>query len=210
MKYYIILLCVAGLCIDQATAQENERASFQIGIKAGGNYSNVYDAEAEDFNTDGKLGFVAGGFMSIPLGSMFGIQPEVLFSQKGFKAEGRLLGSSYKLTRTTNFIDVPIFFTVKPIDKLTILLGPQFSYLTKQKDVLENSLTSVEQIKEFNNENLRKNILGASFGLNFNLSKIVFGARACFDLYTNHGDGTSTTPRYKNAWVQATVGFRLF
>lgn len=210
MKYIIIVLSFIAICSYKVNAQENERASFQIGIKAGGNYANVYDEQTEDFNADSKLGFVAGGFMSIPLGSMFGIQPEVLFSQKGFKAQGILLGSSYKLTRTTNFIDVPIYFTVKPMDKLTILLGPQFSYLTKQKDVLETSLTSVEQTQEFKNENLRKNILGASFGVNFNLSQFVLGARACFDLYNNHGDGTSTTPRYKNAWLQATVGFRLF
>lgn len=210
MKYIIIVLSFIAICSYKVNAQESERASFQIGIKAGGNYANVYDEQTEDFNADSKLGFVAGGFMSIPLGSMFGIQPEVLFSQKGFKAQGILLGSSYKLTRTTNFIDVPIFFTVKPMDKLTILLGPQFSYLTKQKDVLETSLTSVEQTQEFKNENLRKNILGASVGVNFNLSQFVLGARACFDLYTNHGDGTSTTPRYKNAWFQATIGFRLF
>lgn len=180
-----------------------------MGFKAGANLSNVYDARGDNFNADAKFGFVGGVFIAVPLGNTFGIQPEVLFSQKGFKANGTLLGNPYTLTRTTNFIDVPIYLTIKPMNSLTILLGPQFSYLTQQKDVLETSSSSVEQLQEFKNENLRKNILGASLGVNLNINKVVVGARANWDLYTNHGDGTSTTPRYKNAWVQATLGFRL-
>ncbi len=147
--------------------------------------------------------------MAIPLGQYAGVQSEVLFSQKGFKAKGSLLGSSYNLTRTTNFIDIPIYFAIKPLNSLTILAGPQFSYLLKQKDEFENSALSFEQSEVFKNENLRKNILSASLGVNFNLTRTVIGLRASWDLYRNHGDGTSTTPRYKNAWFQATAGYRL-
>lgn len=210
MRHFLVLLLIAGITINNVAAQEDDRAAFQIGIKAGANLSNVYDTQGDDFEADGKFGFVAGAFMTIPLGSTFGVQPEVLFSQKGFKAKGNLLGGSYDLTRTTNFIDVPIYFTIKPLSTLTLLVGPQFSFLTKQKDVFENSITSFEIEEEFKNENLRKNIFGASLGINLNISKVVLGARASWDLYNNHGDGTSTTPRYKNVWVQTTLGFRLF
>lgn len=205
-----MLLCLVGLLTNSAFAQEDGRNEFQIGIKAGANLANVYDTEGEDFNADGKFGFVAGGFLIIPLGTTFGVQTEVLFSQKGFKAQGSLLGSSYSLTRTSNFIDVPIYFTIKPLSTLTLLVGPQFSFLTKNKDVFENSLTSYEQSQEFNNANLRKNILGVSLGANINISKTVLGFRGGWDLYTNHGDGNTTTPRYKNVWLQTTLGFRLF
>jgi hypothetical protein len=33
--------------------------------------------------------------------------------------------------------------------------------------------------------------------------------RGSWDLKNNNGDGTSTTPRYKNVWYQATVGYRF-
>jgi len=46
-------------------------------------------------------------------------------------------------------------------------------------------------------------------GVDINLVNIVLGARVGLDMYNNNGDGTSTTPRYKNVWAQATVGFRL-
>lgn len=211
MKHLIILLCLTGFITNQAIAQDDDnRNAFQLGFKAGVNYANVYDAEGEDFTADGKLGFVAGAFMSIPLGSMIGVQPEVLFSQKGFKANGTLLGSSYDLKRTTTYIDVPIFLAIKPTSTLTILAGPHFSFLMKQKDEFENSLTSFEQSEVFKNEDLRKNTLGLSLGFDFNLNRAIIGARGGWDLFKNHEDGTTTTPRYKNAWLQATVGLRLF
>ena len=210
MKHIIIIIIFTAFAIQNVKAQEDDRAAFQIGIKAGANLANVYDTDGENFKAESKFGFVAGAFMSIPLGTTFGVQPEVLFSQKGFKGQGSLLGTSYNLTRTTNFIDVPIYFAIKPLSTLTLLVGPQFSFLTKQKDVFENAITSIEVEEEFKNENLRKNIFGVSLGVNLNISKIVLGARASWDLYNNHGDGTSTTPRYKNAWLQATLGFRFF
>jgi hypothetical protein len=200
-----LMIIFAGNCV----AHDVGRNNFQMGVKAGANYANVYDEQGDDFNADGKFGFAGGVFMAIPLGQYAGVQPEVLFSQKGFKAKGSLLGSSYNLTRTTNYIDIPIYFAVKPLNSLTILAGPQFSYLLKQKDEFENSASSFEQSEVFKNENLRKNILSASLGVNFNLTRTVIGLRASWDLYRNHGDGTSTTPRYKNAWFQATAGYRL-
>lgn len=191
-------------------AQSNDsRSSFHFGIKAGLNFANVYDEQGEAFRADGKTGFAGGVFMTIPLGEMFGVQPEVLFSQKGFKATGSLLGTNYGLTRTTNFIDVPLYFTVKPLPLLTILAGPQFSYLIRQKDEFNSELGSADQIKEFENDNIRKNILGAALGLDVNFDPLVIGLRAGWDLSTNNGDGSSQTPRYKNGWVQLTLGYRF-
>lgn len=210
MNKVLLAFITTVIFCNLSMAQDDSQAKLHLGIKAGTNYANVYDSQGEEFNADGKFGWVAGGFLSIPISSVIGVQPEVLFSQKGFKATGRLLGSSYELTRTTDYIDVPLYLSIKPISVLTIVVGPQFSFLTKQKDVLTTSGSSVQQTQEFKNDNIRKNILGISSGIDLNLSQLVLSARAGWDLYNNNGDGTSTTPRYKNAWVQATLGFRLF
>jgi len=210
MKKIILLITVIAFMANYVVAQDNDsRSQFTFGIKAGGNFANVYDEQGEEFRADGKLGFAGGVFVTIPIGSLFGVQPEFLFSQKGFKATGSLLGSNYGLTRTTDFIDVPLFLTVKPLPVLTILAGPQFSYLMKRKDVFNSEAGSVEQIQEFKNDNIRKNIFSAALGFDVNLSPVVVGARAGWDLSTNNGDGSSQTPRYKNAWVQATLGYRF-
>lgn len=179
------------------------------GFKAGLNYSRVYDAKGEEFKIDGKLGMAAGVFISIPVGKYLGFQPEILFSQKGFKATGSVLGSNYEFTRTTNFIDIPLLVTLKPSASVTILAGPQYSYLIKQKDVFANAILSGVQEQEFNNDNLRKNILCFLGGIDINLYQLVLGVRAGWDFQDNNGDGTATTPRYKNVWYQATVGIRF-
>jgi hypothetical protein len=188
----------------------NAQSGFVFGVKGGANYSNQYDSKNSDFTATSKFGFAAGAFLNIPLGQYLGVQPEILFSQKGFKAEGKVLGSPYDLTRTTNYIDVPLLLTIKPIEYVSIVVGPQYSYLIKQTDVFSNNLFTSEQTKEFTNENLRKNVLGFVGGLDVNAKSVVIGLRAGWDVQNNNGDGTSNTPRYKNAWTQLTVGFRLY
>src|SRR4051812_7798044 len=109
MKKTIITLIAASLTI-AVKAQDNKtdfRSQFTAGCKVGGNYSNVYDSYGESFHSDPKVGFATGVFMTLPIGKFFGIQPELLFSQKGFKATGRILDDSYSFSRTTNYIDIP-------------------------------------------------------------------------------------------------------
>ena len=184
------------------------RSNIILGAKLGANYSNVYDSEGEDFVADAKLGFVAGGFVTIPLGKLFAIQPEVLYSQKGFKGSGTLLGSPYSFTRTTDYLDVPIFVAIRPSEYFTILAGPQFSYLMSQKDEF-NGVVNQTQQDDFNNDNIRKNTLCFIGGVDVSFDKLVIGARAGWDLKNNNGDGTSDTPRYKNYWYQLTLGYKF-
>lgn len=191
----------------QSTIDNRETLSF--GLKLGANYSNVYDSENEDFVADAKFGLAAGAFVAIPFGKFIGIQPEVMYSQKGFKSTGTYFGSSYEMTRTTDFIDVPLLFAVKPIEQVTVLFGPQFSYLLKQKDEFTGGTISSTQQQEFDNDDITKNIMGLTGGVDINVDKLVFGLRTGWDIKTNEGDGNSSTPRYKNMWYQATVGYKF-
>lgn len=190
-------------------AQSDFREELSLGLKVGLNYSNVYDSEGEEFDADGKVGFAGGVFLSIPIGPFLGIQPELLLSQRGFKGSGVILGSDYEFTRTTTYIDLPILVAIKPSAEITLLVGPQYSYLVKQKDVFTSSGNSVAQEEEFENDDIRKNILCFVGGADFNFSQTVFGLRAGWDVTNNNGDGTSSTPRYKNVWLQASLGYRF-
>lgn len=180
-----------------------------IGAKAGGNLSNIYDSKSEGFQADPKLGLALGAFITIPVGNFLGIQPELLFSQRGLRGSGSILLSPYSFTRTTNHIDVPILLAIKPIPVLTLLVGPQYSYLISQSYKFNNEFLNIDQQEEFKNENIRKNTFCITGGFDINLNHFVISARAGWDLMDNNGDGTSTTPRYKNTWTQATIGFKL-
>jgi hypothetical protein len=213
MKKIIVLIAMFASLTADIRAQENRtdfRGRFLAGLKAGVNYSNVYDSRGEEFRTDPKLGLAVGAFFAIPLGTYLGLQPEVLFSQKGFKSTGRILGSSYNLTRTSNYVDIPLFFAFKPSEFITLLAGPQFSYLIKQTDAFANTTTTIEQEKEFGKADIRKNTLCVTGGVDLTIKHIVLGARVGWDVQDNNADGTSTTPRYKNVWYQATIGYRFY
>ncbi|MBC7862452.1 MAG: PorT family protein, partial [Bacteroidia bacterium] len=172
MKKIILTIAAVATLAGTSIAQENVtdfRRKLMFGVKAGLNYSNVYDTKGESFQADPKAGFATGAFLSIPIGTYLGIQPEILLSQKGFRATGRILGSTYSFTRTTTYMDVPLFFLLKPSEFITIMAGPQFSYLIKQRDVFTNGSTSIAQENEFANDNPRKNIMGLAGGLDINL-----------------------------------------
>lgn len=219
MKKSIFIVIVSIVVHIGAKAQEtvkaksdsdiDTRSNIILGVKLGTNYSNVYDSEGQDFVADAKLGFVAGGFVTIPLGTLFAIQPEVLYSQKGFKGSGTLLGSPYSYTRTTDYLDIPLFVAVRPSEYISILAGPQFSFLMSEKNEFTSATVNTTQEQAFNNDNIRKNTFCLIGGVDVNLSKLVIGARAGWDLKTNNGDGTSDTPRYKNMWYQLTLGYKF-
>lgn len=213
-KFLFIILSLAGItsAVYAQDSDDDARGKFAGGIKIGGNYSNVYDSEGEDFTADGRIGLATGGFLHIPIGKLIGIQPEILFSQKGFNGTGRISGVSYDLKRTTNYLDVPVFFAVKPMPQFTLLAGPQFSYLMSQRDELSHpsSTWTIVQEKEFENEDVRKNTLCFVGGFDINIDHAVLSARAGWDLQNNRSDGSSSIPRYKNVWVQATIGLRLY
>jgi len=209
MKKIILVIVAFTFLANIINAQDNNtdlRDKLQFGLKAGINFSNVYDAKDQEFNADFKVGFAAGAFLTIPIGKYIGLQPEILFSQKGYKATGTFLTIPYEFTHTTNYIDVPLLFALKPSTIITLLAGPQYSFLVKQKDVFSSGGFTDSQVKEFQND---KSVFCFLGGIDINLDQFVLGLRAGWDLQNNNGDGTSTNPRYKNVWYQATIGFRF-
>jgi hypothetical protein len=208
MKRMILILISATFITSNIVAQD-DRSKISIGVKAGANYSNVYDSDGDEFNADSKIGFAGGVFVAIPIGHFLGFQPELLFSQKGYNSNGSVLGIDYELSRTSNYIDVPLLLAIKPSSSITILAGPQYSYLIKQTDVFKNPISDMTVEEEFDNENIRKNTMGLVGGLDVNIDDFVIGARVAWDLFDNNGDGTSTTPQYKNVIGQITLGYRF-
>jgi hypothetical protein len=76
----------------------------------------------------------------------------------------------------------------------------------KQKDVFTSGSLTVNDEQNFEND---KSVLCFVGGIDINLEQFVLGVRAGWDLQNNNGDGTSSNPRYKNVWYQATLGFKF-
>jgi hypothetical protein len=210
-KFFSLSVFLFALCaMSQAQFTEVDmREQLSVGVKAGLNISNVWDKQTQDFQADAKAGFAGGIFISIPIGMYLGFQPEVQLSQKGYRASGTLFSAPYSFTRTSTYVDVPLLVQIKPARFLAVLVGPQYSYLVHQKNAYAVGDANFVQQDAIDNENIRKNILGVVGGLDITLSHLVIAPRIGWDLLNNNGDGSSTTPRYKNRWVQLTVGVRI-
>lgn len=204
----MMMLCALSV-IGFIAQSQDRRQNLELGAKAGINVSNVWDTEGQAFEADSKIGFAGGVFLGIPIGTLIGLQPEVLISQKGFKGSGMLLSFPYTFKRTTTYLDVPLQLQIKPSEFLTIVGGPQFSYLLNQKDEYTFGTNSTEQEEAFDNDNIRKNIFGFVGGFDLIYQSLVFSGRIGWDFQSNNGDGTSETPRYKNQWLQFTLGFKI-
>lgn len=191
-------------------AQDNDlRSNFGIGIKAGTNYANVWNTEGEQFDADGKFGAAAGVYLTIPLGKLLAIQPEVMFSQKGYQASGEFLGVNYKSVRTANWLDVPMLLSIRPASFLSVVAGPQFSFLLSQNDKFTAGDFTESQQENFENNDWRKFMLGLHAGVDINIKNFTISPRAMVDFLDNRGEGTATDPEYKNFAIQLTLGYRF-
>lgn len=180
-----------------------------VGLKAGTNLSNSYYAQG-DFNTQPVYGFAGGGFLIIPLSKYLGMQTEVIYSQKGFKSREGSFTAEDNLVRTNSYIDIPLMITVRPFCPLTFVAGPNFSYLIKQTDTFSDGTGSVFKSEDFKSNNIRRNTIGAVMGADINIWNLVLSGRCGFDIQSNYRDLPASAPRYKNIWLQGTIGFRIF
>lgn len=215
IKIFTLIACLfaTSVLVAQDASSSNatdSRNDLQIGFKGGANYSNLYDIRAQNFSANPLFGPVFGGFLSVPIGTYLGIQPEVLYSAKGYSGQGSdLINGSYSYNSRLNYLDVPILLQFKPSPNLYLLGGPEYSYLLSSSYTFTNGVTSETTQKNFQNDNLRRNVFGLIFGFDLNFGQLTLGARVAWDLQDNNGDGTSSMPRYRNVWGQLTLGFRL-
>jgi hypothetical protein len=105
-------------------------AQTTIGVKGGINLADV-STNIEDISdlVDSKTGFVGGGFVTFGLGGLFAVQPELLYSQKGFKADEGMASAQLN----TNYFEIPVL--LKAQLKLAMLrpavyAGPVVSFET--------------------------------------------------------------------------------
>ncbi len=187
------------------------QAQTTIGVKGGINVANI-STSATDLPDviDSKTGFVGGGFVTFGFG-LLAIQPELLYSQKGFKAEE--LGQTAQLG--TNYIEIPVL--LKAQFKLAMLrpaiyAGPVVSFETGcNLDVLGVSF-SCDDDEGFVDR--KTTDWGAAFGANldFFLGPVTLLLDARYQLgLANLADVADSDESVKNrVWqIMAGVGWTL-
>ncbi|MCC3155608.1 PorT family protein [Hymenobacter sp. 15J16-1T3B] len=192
-----------------ATAPAAHAQGVRIGIKAGANYSNIAGDVTDEDRFENKFGFHGGLLLNADLtgDGFFSIQPELLYSQKGYKNGDfqRTLGPlqyQFKGTVNYNYLDLPILAKINA-DGLFFELGPQFGYLLKIKDHTEftsnvpgatYSSTSIQDL-----DNVNRFELGYAAGLGYQAESGPMIGLRYNGAFTDFAKDAYQSGSYKNA-----------
>ncbi len=191
-------------------ASNAQTLDVRLGLKTGMNYSNTFGTSGESFSTEPKFGFAIGTSLSFPINKTIGIQPEVLYSQKGFHGTGIIFGEPYSVTRTTGHFDFPLQIIIKPFKFLSLLAGPQYSFLSSTKDDFHGSQLTTEQKQQITINNHRKNMVSLVLGTDIKVNHFLLSGRLGWDMGENSTTSSATSFRYKNKWTQITIGYMFY
>lgn len=125
------------------------------GVKAGLNLSSIGGESIED--VDLRLGIHIGLLGRLELTEKFALQPEIQYSQRGFKSDAEVGGfdpsdpnlptglSTVEFNSRFDYVDVPLIVRYKLTDFLTIEGGPQVGFfLSERAQVDGNELDDEE------------------------------------------------------------------
>ena len=112
-------------------------ASSSIKGDAPNSLNNLLDFTNGAVTSSGHTGLFAGGFVSIPLGSVMSVEPSISYAQKGYNLRGELnikgaefIGANAQAKLTTHYIDMPVVLKAN-MNGFQVFAGPQVSYLAK-------------------------------------------------------------------------------
>jgi hypothetical protein len=118
------------------------------------NLTDVLDFSNGMVTTQPVNGIYAGGFVEVPVGGIFSVQPGVYYSQKGYEMRGELTGKSLDFlsagagaTVRSHYIDLPVLVKAEVAKGLQVFAGPQVSYLVKNDLKVDAGLLGVSLFK---------------------------------------------------------------
>lgn len=102
MRVWLAILVIFG-----AAASASAIEVSGLGIKAGVNFAKLTGPDV-DANWTTRTALVVGAFLTLKFNDVLGIQPEILYSQKGPKWDAPLNGVAFVGTVNLSYLDIPI------------------------------------------------------------------------------------------------------
>jgi hypothetical protein len=217
-----LLSLAAGAALLALAATPSAHAqSIRFGLKAGANLSNLSGDLVNQSQYNNRFGFHGGVMVNFGLANdLISIQPEVLYSQKGFKYADQsytVLGNTYRNTGSVryDYLDVPVLVRLK-VSGVFFEVGPQYSYLmnisTDRTQTYNGNVVSTAGSGTTNLDNVNRNELGYVGGLGFQSSQgFLLGVRynGAFTDFAKDGYSNNDFKNARNSAFQAYVGFLL-
>jgi Outer membrane protein beta-barrel domain len=134
LKSLFITLTLVLLLKSLAFSQTEEfKTTYSFGIKQGINYSSVLFNPR--LNQGIMLGYNGGLVYKFHNEKLFGLQLELIFSQKGWTEDLDTINNSY--SRKLNYLEIPLITQIifgKRSTKIYVNLGTSFGYLLSESE----------------------------------------------------------------------------
>lgn len=163
-----------------------------IGIKGGVNFASVHGSDKDKFgSTNSHTSFHAGVFAQFGFNDFFSLQPELLYTRKGYERQD----SVFRL----DYLEVPVLAVFNISDNFSVHLGPQVGIMVSGK--VEDEEIDLEPYNTFD--------YGLSAGLEGSLDRFRLGTRYVHsfgDLRKEDSSGNSIDENIKNGVIQVYLG----
>jgi len=105
-----------------------------FGLKGGLNIATAYGKHDTFYSEPAKINtFHAGAYVQFSITDNFSLQPEILFSRKGFEAfNSGVAGGNTKFV--FDYFDVPLLLSFRVFNNISLQLGPQASVMMTVKE----------------------------------------------------------------------------
>jgi hypothetical protein len=124
-----ILSCIG---LSTGTLRAQAQVKFDAGVKGGLNLASVNSSAALVVSKGSVINYHGGVYAMVKIGSVFAIQPEVIYSGEGQEYKYFVSGfPSYK--STFFYFNFPLMLKFYVAEGLNLQIGPQFGFLNRAK-----------------------------------------------------------------------------
>jgi hypothetical protein len=172
-KQIIIYAITSALLLGISINAKSQDLITSGGIKGGLTMSNLYINENELEDENARFGFHLGFFSKVLFAETFGIQPEILFTNKGTSAtfEGLI---DQTVDFNLNYVDIPVMLVYRPLEIVEVHAGPYIGFLINS-NIKYTGLIDGEN--ELDRDNFNTIDYGIAAGLEFNFGTVKAGLR---------------------------------
>lgn len=165
-------------------------------------FADVLSAEA-GAGTDLRIGAVVGGSLAFPLSSLFSLQSEVLYTQRGLEGSVPSLGETFKLK--LSYIDLPVLVRIGPANGrgFHVLAGPSFNFNIGAQLIVGGTFNDEEDFKD----EVEDVDIGLVVGAGYYGTLLILEAR--FEEGLTNVSTFADDESYRNRTIIAMVGMRF-
>lgn len=201
-KVMLHLLMMAFAVTSYAQKSAHDRYTVSGGLLGAMNFSKfIIDGQnPADISYDSKIGWSAGGWVNLPLGRVFSLEPEVMYSSYLYRAEN---SAALIQDGNVNYVSIPVLLKLNLGKALAITAGPQLDLVIDAQDDRNANFT-------------KDDLTGTSLVLNGGIEVFPHGRAVVFGRYIYGLDNLDNTANagnngeFKNSNFQVGVKLRLF